>query len=160
MAQILHTHARERYRAGAVVTPRDKGGVTAAVCAVARRVRAAVIGGLLFAVSPVHAEVVAAINYREDLEAAVAVFGLVAWLFLPGCRRNSNHRVLAAALLTVGLFGKESTVIVFPLAAAIAVTRFRLVDWARSRRESLAVLAVVAALWSAWRAWLKWSGRD
>src|SRR5262245_48805260 len=35
MARILHTHAGERYRASAVATPRDKGGVTPALFAIA-----------------------------------------------------------------------------------------------------------------------------
>jgi hypothetical protein len=136
--------------------------VLAATCvfALTRRVRAAVIGGLLFAVSPVHAEVVASINYREDLHAAAAVFGLIAWLFLPHREEAWRHRVLAGALLAVGLFGKESTVVLFPLALTIAATRFHLVPWAKSRRRHLTDLAAVTALWGVWRVWLKWTGRD
>lgn len=259
MARILHTEASERYRANAVATPRDKGGVTAgafaialatavafgpavafgfvyddhwtvegnsalggplfpllgklllgrgasagipdstrptmvtslwldrrlfgldpagyhlhslalyavacvfaAACvfAVVRRVRAAVVGGLLFAVAPVHAEVAASINYREDLEAAIAVFALVAGLFLPRQQDARQYHALGAALLAVGLFGKESTIVVFPLALVIALTRFDLAPWARSRRSCLTVLVAVTALWGAWRTWLKWTGRD
>ena len=35
MARILHTQASERYRAKALATPRDKGGVTPAALAIA-----------------------------------------------------------------------------------------------------------------------------
>jgi protein O-mannosyl-transferase len=258
MARILHTQASERYRANAVATPRDKGGVTPAVFAIAlatavafgpavafgfvyddhwtvegnsalggplfpllgklllgrgaaagipdstrptmvtslwldrrlfgldpaghhlhslvlyaaacvlaaacvfavvRRTRAAVVGGLLFAVAPVHAEVAASINYREDLEAAVAVFALTAALFLPR-RQGARQHALGAALLAVGLFGKESAVVLFPMTVVIALTRFELAPWVKSRRSCLTVLVAVTALWGAWRAWLKWTGRD
>lgn len=132
----------------------------ASVFSVTRRVRAALIGGLLFAVSPVHAEVVAAINYREDLEAAAAVFGLVAWLFCPRPRAAPKYVAPAAALLAIGLFAKENTIVIFPLAATIATLRFRPFAWARARRTTLTALAGATVLWGAWRAWLRWSGRD
>jgi hypothetical protein len=136
--------------------------VLAAICvfAIARRARAAVIGGLLFAVSPVHAEVVASINYREDLQAAVAVFAVVAALFLPRCLDARRARALAATLLLAGLFGKESAVVLFPLALTIAITRFQLARWLNSQQSGLTVLAAMTALWGIWRVWLKWSGRD
>jgi hypothetical protein len=133
---------------------------TVAVFAIVRRVRAAVIGGLLFAVWPVHAEVVAAINYREDLEAAAAVFGLIAWLFLPRGRGSREHRAWAAALTAIGLLGKENAIVVFPLAALIATIRFSASDWFRARRGSLGALAIPAALWVLWRSWLRINGRD
>jgi hypothetical protein len=129
------------------------------VFAVTRRVRAAVIGGLLFAVAPVHAEVVAAINYREDLEAAVAVLGLLAWLFYPRCKPTPNTNAIAAGLLAIGLFAKENAIVLFPLAAAIAMTRFRFTEWARARRATLGSLGAVTLVWGAWRAG-KVGGRD
>jgi hypothetical protein len=148
-----HLHSLALYCAACLLA-------AACIFTITRRVRTATIGALLFAAAPMHAEVVAAVNYREDLEAAVAVFGLLAWLFLPRYRERANHRLLAGAALAVGLFGKESTVVLFPLAAAIAATRFEFGPWARSRRASLVVLGLVTALWGLWRFWLRWTGRD
>lgn len=134
----------------------------AAVCvfAVTRSTRAALAGGLLFAIAPAHAEVVAAINYREDLESAFSVFALVAWLFCPRARDSGVCAALAALSLIVGLLAKESAVVLFPIALAIASTRFRVASLVRQRRTSLAALGFTAVAWAAWRAWLRLSGRD
>jgi hypothetical protein len=133
---------------------------TCAIFAVTRRPRAATIGGLLFAVLPAHAEVVAAINYREDLEAGATVFALIAWFFAPRRRETIDHAALAGAGAVFGLLAKESAVVVLPVACAIAMTRFRLRDWTRYRRKSLVAIGAAAVAWGAWRGWLRLSGRD
>lgn len=134
---------------------------TLAVFAVTRKLDAAVAGGAIFAVAPAHAEVVAAVNYREDLLAAVAVFGVFAWLFAPRRRPELvDHAVLVAALCLLGLLGKESTVALVPIVAAGLVARRPVRAWGASRRASLASLAAVLALWGAWRASLVIRGAD
>jgi uncharacterized membrane protein len=134
-----------------------------AVFSVTRRRLAGLAGGLLFAVMPVHAEVVAAVNYREDLYAALAVFSVVAWLFWP--RRTPelvDHAVLVAALLFAGLLAKESAVVVAPLVFVLARIRgpASVRAWASSRRVSLTGFAAVLTLFSVWRGWLRVAGRD
>lgn len=136
-----------------------------AVFALTRRRTAAVVGGLLFAAMPVHAEVVAGVNYREDLYAALAVFSVVAWLFWPRRKREFvDHAILVAAILFVGLFAKESAIVVAPVVLALAWIRagggVSVRAWARSRQTSLAAFAVVLAVFSAWRAWLRIANRD
>jgi len=132
----------------------------AAVYSITRRSRAALVGGLVFAVAPVHAEVVAAVNYREDLEAAIAVFALVAWLFCPRRRDGFDRAVPAAAVLLFGLLAKESAVALFPAALAIAAAGRRFAGWTRRRRASLVALCVTAVGYGAWRVWLRLAGRD
>src|SRR6185436_2544529 len=63
----------------------------AAVCALAsmvllaltRSARSALIGGLFFAAAPLHAEVAAAVNYREDLLASLGVLATLLLLWWP-----------------------------------------------------------------------------
>ena len=115
--------------------------------------------GLFFAVAPLHAEVVAAINYREDLLAAVGVLGALLLLFSPG--EETPRRALgAAALLSFALLAKESAVAFVPLAAVVV----HCVPWARAgaraHRKTLYALASVLLLWLAWRAPLALHGDD
>jgi hypothetical protein len=132
-----------------------------AVFSITRRLAAAVVGGLVFAVAPVHAEVVAAVNYREDLLSGVAVLGVVAWLFAP---RHGNEpidrAVLVAALLVLGLLSKESTVAVVPVALAAMLARAELRSWISVRRGPIACLLSGTAIWGVWRGWLRVAGRD
>jgi hypothetical protein len=138
----------------------------AAFCAfaVSRRRWTAVFAGVLFAVFPVHAEVVAAVNYREDLYAAIAIFYALAWLFWPRpVHDTAEHGAWISLLLLLGLLGKESTVAVVPLAlVAAAVTRRGVVAWSflRARRATLLGSAVTLASWGTYRAWLHAVGRD
>src|SRR5262249_51509609 len=86
--------------------------------------------------------------------------GLLAWLFCPRRERAPKYDWIAAALLAAGLFAKESAIILFPVVATIAATRFRFVEWMRGRRATLTALTGVTVLWGAWRAWIRLSGRD
>lgn len=132
-----------------------------AIFAVTRRWRAALVGGAFFAVAPVHAEVVAAVNYREDLQSALAVFGALACLFWP--RRVSPSGVWTfglAALVLYGLLAKENAVVVLPLAVAVAVALSK--PRALIGRNKLGVGTVLGATlaWGTWRAVLRATGRD
>lgn len=132
-----------------------------AVFAFVRKWAAAIAGGLLFAVAPVHAETVAAVNYREDLFAGISVIGVLACIFWPR-RRDMPWSCIALTtlLLVVGLLAKESTVVVWVLAPTLAALRGPLTPWVRERKRLLASLGVASLLWGSWRLWLRVSGRD
>jgi protein O-mannosyl-transferase len=67
--------------------------------------RGALIAGLLFAVHPIHTEVVAAINYREDL--LVTCFALATFLAFDG-PATVKRLVLGSCAFVLALFSKES----------------------------------------------------
>jgi hypothetical protein len=132
-----------------------------AVLSITRRPAAAVVGGAFFAVAPVHAEVVAAVNYREDLIAAVAVFGVVSWFLAP--RRapaTVDQGVFVASLWALGLLAKESAVALVPVLLAALLTRRDLRAFVANRRPAWWCCLVVLAGWGGWRAWLRLAGRD
>ncbi len=157
----------------------------ALVCALATRLalvltrqkHVALCAGVFFALAPLHAEPVAAINYREDLLGAFGVLGALVLLYAPDnesrrvtarddtfIRRrygDSSARALAAgACLALGLFGKESAVAFVPLAGLIAFC----LPWARvtlgDRRRHLYVLGAVLFVFLAWRVPLALHGDD
>ncbi len=128
---------------------------------ITRRRRVALVAGLLFAMHPAHAEVVAAVNYREDLIAGIGVLIALALLFTPHPSRKPVDRAAVAALAwLVGLFGKESAVALVPLAIGIIVVQRRSWHWVRARMVTLAAFGVVLGGWGTWRTWLRTSGRD
>jgi hypothetical protein len=132
-----------------------------AVFSITRRRTAAVVGGAVFAVAPVHAEVVAAINYREDLIAAVGVFGVVAWLFAPRRRGEAvDSAVLLSGLLLLSLFGKESAISVVPVVLAALVVHRDPRTFFTTRRTAFFCLCGAGFTWGVWRAWLRVAGRD
>jgi hypothetical protein len=132
-----------------------------AVLSITGRPTAAVVGGVFFAVAPVHAEVVAAINYREDAIAAVAVFGVLAWFF---ARRrapaNIDEAVFVASLWALGLLAKESAIALVPVMLAALLARTDVRAFVANRRVALWCCLLVAVGWGAWRAWLRFAGRD
>jgi hypothetical protein len=114
--------------------------------AITGRHRMALVCGLAFALAPLHAEVACAINYREDLLAAIGV--LVALLGL--VRPNPISRWIVCACFAMGLLAKESAVALVPIALAFAIDpslRARML----SRRRLLATLAAVLGFWMLWR---------
>jgi hypothetical protein len=135
-----------------------------ALFAITRRRAAAFIGGLLFAAFPLHAEVVCSVNYREDLHAAIAVFGAVACLFWPGPkRRGIEAAVHVSALVLAGLLGKESAIAVVGVVLALVIVLLRpsaIAGWFSSRRAAVTGVTGVVVLWSAYRAALRLAGRD
>jgi hypothetical protein len=135
--------------------------VALAVFGITRRIVAATVGGVFFALSPVHAEVVAGVNYREDLISTIAVVGFVTWLF--AARRappKLEHALLAAALLGVGLLGKESAVAAVPVVLAALLVRSRPRSYSEERRVAWTAAGAVLVGWGAWRGWLRAAGRD
>jgi protein O-mannosyl-transferase len=127
-----------------------------------------IFASVFFAVSPLHAEPVAAVNYREDLFSAIGMLGALLLFITPPQRppgvtsqREPWGRVLATgALLLFGLLGKESALAFVPLAVAVVW----LVPWAassaRTNRLALFMLGLVLFVWLAWRWPLAASGDD
>jgi hypothetical protein len=117
----------------------------------ARNTTAAIVAGLVFAFAPIHAEAVAAINYREDLLAS-----MFASIFLLACfRRRSEpasafEATLASVALLFGLLAKESALVVVILAPALAWCT-RDVGFARRNERTLFGGAAVICLWLNWR---------
>lgn len=136
------------------------GAVSAAAVylalALSRRRLIAIAAGCFFALAPLHAEAVAAINYREDLYANLGALSALALLFGPPRARQAHLDSLPMALLAggsllFGLLGKESALAAVPLAGLVG-----LLDPAARRRalaqpRMMRVLAAVVALWLVWR---------
>ena len=142
-----------------------------------RQKHVALCAGVFFALAPLHAEPVAAINYREDLLGALGVLGALLLLYSPDADRtrvnagqdtfirrryaDSMARALGTgACLALGLFAKESAVAFVPLAMLIAFC----LPWARvtlaDRRRHLYVLGAVLVVFLAWRVPLALHGDD
>jgi hypothetical protein len=145
----------------------------ALVCALATRLalvltrqrHVALCAGVFFALAPLHAEPVAAINYREDLFAALGVLGALVFLYSPDSasrraqsgddsfirrrHRDSGPRALGAgAFLALGLFAKESALAFVPLAGLIAFCLPSARMTLRDRRRHLYVLGAVLFVFS------------
>ncbi|HEY5998022.1 MAG TPA: tetratricopeptide repeat protein [bacterium] len=113
------------------------------------------LAGALFAVHPVHTEVIDIVTGRAELLAALFVL-LAARSAL---RRGRLHRVVAAAWYTLALLSKESAA-TFPallLLLDVFGTRERRAV-ARERWPLYALLCVVTACWLAFRKWALLSG--
>lgn len=128
-----------------------------------RRRDVALGAGCFFALAPLHAEVVAAVNYREDLFATLGTLGALALLFGPVTPRpeqpESRSRALLAGLfLFSGLCGKESALASVPLALLVALLVPRARRSALAKPWMLRVLGVVLATWFAWRVRLAIAG--
>lgn len=118
---------------------------------------AALAGGLLFAVHPVHVEAVANVVGRAELLAAVTVGGaLLLWVHRADDRTRIVRSVGVAALFAAGLASKESAVVLLPLLVLIDVAEGNLhprrpLPWLRQNASALAAIALVVALWVAVR---------
>jgi len=138
------------------------------VCALAVRaclaltgsLRVAFVAGLFFALAPVHAEVVCAINYREDLLAAVGVLVPLGILLRRGAGARGGVEWVAVGCWAVGLLGKESAVALVPIVAAVVA--IDPVARARVRRgwRTWVAMAAVLAVWAVWRGALMAHGDD
>jgi hypothetical protein len=117
------------------------------------------VAGAFFSLAPLHAEPVAAVNYREDLLSALGV--VTAWLLLVERGASRPGRTwLAAAALAVALLAKESSIVVVPLVAVTLVALPHLRDRVRKRQGMLFALGAVFALWALWRVPLFLKGDD
>jgi len=149
----------------------------ALVCALAtllllsltRSVRSALGGGLFFAAAPLHAEVVAAANYREDLLASLGVLAALLLLWWPfpvtsQARRENAASPLGVALavvsFAVALLSKESAVALILIAAVIAALRRPDRRWLARHEASLVALLAVGVAWASWRFGLPPGGDD
>ena len=117
----------------------------------ARNTTAAVVAGLVFALAPVHAEAVAAINYREDLLSSMYVLLFLLSTF----RRRSEpasavEATLASVALLLGLLAKESALVVVVLAPVLAWASRRR-GWVRDNERTLFGATSASVLWLNWR---------
>jgi hypothetical protein len=119
--------------------------------AVLRRFSSALAAGLLFAVSPLHAEVVAAVSYREDLLSALGLFGAAALVFWPSARPAPWRAYACAGLWLYALLGKESGLIGPLLVAALALIRRPSRGVLAARPPVWLLGAAVALVWCNWR---------
>jgi hypothetical protein len=123
------------------------------------RVVVATAAGAFFALAPLHAEAVAAVNYREDLLSALGV--ATAWLLLVERGKSRPGRtVLSAAALAVALLAKESSVVIVPLVGVTLVALPHLRKRVRRRHGMLFALGAVLTLWALWRVPLFLLGDD
>lgn len=132
-------------------------GLTSAVAAalalaLTRQRRAALVAGLFFALAPIHAEVVACINYREDLIATLGLFVALLLLLVPVRDEHGWRRASAvAAALALALLGKESAA-VFPLVfVALALALGFGLRSVQSRERSLTLVVCVLITYGLFR---------
>jgi protein O-mannosyl-transferase len=105
-----------------------------------RAAEIAFVGGLLFAVHPIHTEAVANVVGRSELLAAGFLFG--AWLL-----HLRGRHVLSLAGLALALLSKESAVVFLPLVLAADYLRARLKPAWRYFSFAALVLLYVAIFW-------------
>ena len=112
------------------------------------------LAAALFAVHPVHAEVVANVAGRKDALVSVFVIGAVL-THARAVRRGGLARALAPASLAAALFSKETGLAALVLLPAFDLTAGR-EHWVRQRRRALGLYAAYAALAAAYLA-ARWS---
>jgi hypothetical protein len=115
---------------------------------------AALAGGLIFAVHPVHVEAVANVVGRSEMLAALGVFGgALLWCFRPDAPRARMVRTIGVStLFALGLGAKESGVVLLPLVALIDIAEQRLtvrrpLPWVRENAGVLGVMVAVCLVW-------------
>jgi hypothetical protein len=112
----------------------------------------AALAGAFFALAPLHAEVASAVNYREDLISAIGMLLPIAWLFRPSASKDSvRSGLLVAGVALWGLCGKESSIFLLPLVAAIALLRGVDRLWVEARERTLWFIGAAGLLWANWR---------
>ncbi len=116
-----------------------------------RRFLPALGAALVFAALPLHVEVAAVVNYREDLLAAVGVLGALVLSFWPA-RGDWRFRSVACGLLWgYALLAKESALIAPALVAVLAIVRRPSFLRPGVALPPSLVCGAVAALWLNWR---------
>lgn len=116
-----------------------------------RRLVPALGAALIYAAAPLHVEVVSAVNYREDLLAAVGVFGAAALMFWPAAARWRWRNLGVAALWGFALLGKESALVGPAFVAALAILRRPSLGGGGDAVPLGLCCSVVAVLWGSWR---------
>jgi hypothetical protein len=117
-----------------------------------RDARAALVAGLFFALAPVHAEAVSAVNYREDLIAGLGLLVPLAWLFRESTAKDTLPEGLGVSLVWLwGLLGKESAAVLPALVGVIALLRSADRAWLEARERTLWLLLAAGVLWVNWR---------
>lgn len=111
----------------------------------------ALVAGLAFAVLPIHVEAVAAVNYREDLLAAIGWFGAAAVAFWPVRGSCRGQALACGALWAIALLAKESALIAPAFVAVLMLARRPSVLGAQVVPPAALVGAIVGALWLNWR---------
>lgn len=135
--------------------------VTLLLYGLSRRVRIAAAGGAFFALAPVHAEAVAAINYREDVLAGLAVALVATHVLSPrGRRETPGPAWTMAVVLFAGLLAKESAVALFLVLAGVVALRGYDRRWFAARTHTGVALALVTLVYGGWRAALRVRGLD
>ncbi|HVU03176.1 MAG TPA: hypothetical protein VHE30_15555 [Polyangiaceae bacterium] len=108
----------------------------------------ATLAGVFFAVAPLHAEVVSAVNYREDL---IAAFGVLVPLFFSFREDRDRDGLLPGVLVALaflwGLFGKESAAVLALLIPAVLLLRGDRRALLASRERTLFLLGAVLLFW-------------
>jgi protein O-mannosyl-transferase len=132
-----------------------------AAFSVSRKFRLAAVAATVFALSPLHGEVVAAVHYRENLIAALGVLGPLAWFFWPKRGQASLWTHLGfAAIWTYGLLGKESAAALVPILGATWLIRFRGRLRTRQAEDTALALTATFIVWANWRGALLLAGDD
>lgn len=132
----------------------------ALVFAVSRRRAVATVAAIFFAAAPIHAEPVSAVNYREDLIAALGVLAALVFLFRRTVRSRPISLIAPTAFFALGLMGKESAVALVALVLLLLAVRRPTREWLRTRENALLGLGSVLILWSNWRLALRLIGDD
>lgn len=112
---------------------------------------AGAVGGVWYAVHPVHAEAVNLVTYRTELLAAAAVAGALLVMAADGGRRRAGALAGIVALYVLGLSSKESAATLPALLLAAEALGRPVGRW-RPWWSLYGVLAVVAGAWLAARA--------
>jgi hypothetical protein len=125
----------------------------------------ALLAGAFFTLAPLHAEPVAAVNYREDLLSGTGV--LLAWLCVLGSADVHQKKVdewkravLGGMAWATALLAKENAVALVPLLGATVWVLPKERRCVRRHTLTLVALFVVGVLWSVWRIRLASMGDD
>jgi hypothetical protein len=138
---------------------------------VTRRRDVALVSACFFAVAPLHAEVVAAVNYREDLFATLGTLGALLCLCSPSPalfsgpapaspRELRRRATCGAACLGLAALGKESAILFVPLVVVVAWCAPWCLEAARRRTPVLVAIGTVLGMWLVWRGSLALHGDD
>lgn len=123
--------------------------------------RAALGAGVFFALAPTHAEVVAGINYREDLLVALGILGVSAWVARPRTSPETTLSTVCIAIACLATLGaKESGVLIIPFVLVVVHLGGDLREVLRRREPAFSAIALATVAWGAWRLTLHAAGAE